>query len=111
MKRLLRQAGKIVALAIFWALGGFAIGLAFEAAGIHYPPLKFILASLNVIWGMLLFQGITRDPTAERLFFEGPEPEGEGDIRVGCLWLLPAALMVWGLVMWVIALLLRLFLE
>jgi uncharacterized membrane protein len=107
MKRLLRDLALILVLAGLWAVSGYMIGVALETAGISYPPLKVILASLNVIMGMLLFQGITRDPTAERIFFNGPEPDGEGDMRVGCLWLIPASLLFFGLLMWVWAIILR----
>lgn len=97
MNRLLRDLGLILALALLWALGGYLIGLGVEIALIPYPPLKIILASLNVIIGLTLFLGITRDPTAERLFFEGPAVNQEGDIRVGCLWMIPASLVLIGL--------------
>src|SRR5688572_14533477 len=107
MYRLLRELILILVLATFWAIGGYMIGLAIETAGIPYPPLKVILASLNVIIGMLLFKGVTQDPTAERLFFEGAKAGGEGDLRVGCLWFLPASLALMGLLMWLWALLLR----
>jgi hypothetical protein len=107
MNRLLRDLGLILLLASLWAVSGYIIGIALETSGIPYPPLKIILASLNVIIGMLLFQGVTHDPTAERIFFEGADNKGEGDIRVGCLWLIPASLLLLGLLMWFWAIILR----
>lgn len=107
MGRLLRELILILVLAAFWAIGGYLIGLAIETTGIPYPSLKVILASLNVIIGMLLFKGVTQDPTAERLFFEGVKADDEGDFRVGCLWVLPVSLAFMGLLMWLWALLLR----
>lgn len=107
MKRLLRDLGLILALAGLWAISGYVIGVAIEAFGLPYPPIKIILASLNVIIGMMLFKGITHDPTAERLFFEGPRDDSEGDIRIGCLWLMPAGLLFFGLLLWFWATILR----
>ena len=87
------------------------VGIALETAGLPYPPLKVILASLNVIIGILLFLGITRDPTAERIFFEGPRENEAGRPAIGCLWLMPVSLLVLGLVMWLVAIILRLMFE
>jgi hypothetical protein len=115
MKHLLRDLELILALAILWAIGGYTFGKAIEIIvetlnGDAYQ-IGIILASVNVIIGMLLFKGITRDPTAERIFFNGPNNEGEGDIRVGCLWFLPATLLLYGLLMGLVALLFRFFLT
>ena len=107
MNRLLRDLGLILALAGLWAISGYLIGLAIEIGVIPYPPLKVILASVNVIFGLMLFLGITRDPTAERIFFEGPRRNEEGLPAVGCLWAMPASLLILGLMMWLVALILR----
>jgi uncharacterized membrane protein len=116
MNRLLRDLGLILALAALWAISGYAIGAAIEIItteilGLDPYPLGVIMASINVIIGLLLFKGITRDPTAERIFFEGPGNGGEGDIRVGCLWVMPATLLLYGLLLWFVALLFRFFLP
>lgn len=107
MNRLLRDLGLILALAGFWAVSGYVIGLAVEIGIVPYPPLKVILASINVILGMMLFLGITRDPTAERIFFEGPRQDEEGLPAIGCLWAMPASLLILGLMMWFVAIILR----
>jgi uncharacterized membrane protein len=107
MKRLFRDLALILVFAALWASGGYLVGLAIEIALIPYPSLKIILAALNVIVGLLLLLGITRDPTTERLFFEGPSTPGGGDIRIGCLWAMPASLLLIGLFTWVTAILLR----
>ena len=115
MNRLLRDLGLILVLAALWAISGYAIGAAIEITGemldIGPYPFKVIMASINVIIGLLLFKGITRDPTAERLFFEGPNHEEEGDFRIGCLWVLPASLLLFGLLMWLWAVILRFVLS
>jgi hypothetical protein len=113
MKRLLRDLGLILALAGLWAISGYVIGVALEliitTVDLNSYPISIILASVNVIIGLLLFKGITRDPTAERFFYEGPGNDGEGDLRIGCLWVIPATLLLYGLLMWLVAILFRFF--
>lgn len=108
MNRLPRDLVLILALAGLWAVSGYAIGIAIEAMGIDYPPLKIILASLNLILGMTLFLGITHDPTAERIFLEGRKPNDPGQPAIGCLWLMPVSLLIFGLSMWFVAMVIRL---
>jgi hypothetical protein len=112
MNRLTRDLILILALAALWAISGYAIGEAIkffvEGFGVTILPLGVILASINLIIGMLLFKGITRDPTAERIFFEGPEKKGEGNLNVGCLWVMPVSLLLIGLYVWLVVGILRL---
>ncbi len=108
MKHLLRDLTLILALASLWSVGGYAIGVAIEAIlEINYP-IGIIVASLNLILGLTLFLGITHDPTAERIFFKGPESDELGLPAIGCLWLLPLGLLIFGLLMWFVAILMRL---
>lgn len=104
MNRLLRELGLILALAALWAISGYVIGVAtelfVESFALETYPFGVIIASINVIVGMSLFKGVTRDPTAERVFFVGFERtagETEVDIRVGCLWLIPTVLLLYGI--------------
>ncbi len=107
MKHLLRDLALILALASLWSVGGYAIGLAIQAMGVAYPPLKIIFASLNVIIGLVLFLGITRDPTANRIFFEGPRLNESGLPAIGCLWLAPISLLIFGLASWLVTIFMR----
>jgi hypothetical protein len=110
MKRLLRDLMLILALAALWASSGYIIGIAIETTGLDVYPLRIIFASFNLILGMGLFLGITKDPTAERFFFEGPDKDdrGQGYPQVGCLWAMPIGLLILGLLMWFWAIVLRL---
>jgi hypothetical protein len=108
MNRWLRDLMLILALAGFWAVSGYAIGAAIEALGLDQYPFGIIVASLNLILGMLLFLGITKDPTADRIFFEGPRRDEPGYPAIGCLWGLPISLLIMGLSMWVVAIFVRL---
>lgn len=114
MKRLPRDLIRMLILAALWAASGYALGGALEAMGIPYPPIKVVFASINVILGLTLFLGITRDPTAERIFFEGPGEDddiGGGYPQVGCLWFMPASLLIFGLLMWLWAIVLQFILP
>ena len=104
MKILLR----ILILAGLWAASGYLIGTALEYLGFDYYPLGVIVASINVIIGMLWLKTIIRDPIGDRMFFEGPRPDEEGDIRIGCLWMMPISLAFISLFLWFWAILLRL---
>jgi len=108
----LRDLGLILALAILWAGSGYAIGIAFKTViGVQfttYSP-RLLLGCLNLIVGLLWLKGMISEPTTERLFFEGPKNDNEGDIRIGCLWVAPLALLVYSGFMWLATILLRLF--
>jgi hypothetical protein len=109
-KRLLRDLALILLLAGFWAVSGYMIGAALETIGFDTYRLSVILASINLILGMTLFLRITKDPTAERIFFQGPEQDTDrrGYPQIGCLWLLPIVLLIYGASMWFWAIILRL---
>lgn len=100
MNRWLRDLGLILALAGLWAVGGYFMGLALEIIGFDTYRLSIILASLNVIIGLLLFLFITKDPVADRIFFGRAESDDEGNPAVGCLWILPMFILLIGVSMW-----------
>jgi|JFJP01.1.fsa_nt_gi hypothetical protein len=103
----IHDAGWIIILALFWAISGYVIGAAFEYVGVPYR-VGLMLASVNVIIGMLLLKGVISDSFGDRMFFEGPKGNDDGgDIRVGCLWLIPANWLLIGGVLWLGAILVR----
>lgn len=110
----LRDFGLILALALLWAGSGYALGAALEALipvpFTTYSP-SLLLAGLNLLIGLLLFKRMINDPTTERFFFEGPKNDNEGDLRIGCLWVAPLALLVYSALSWLVAVLLRLFVK
>lgn len=109
MKRLFRDLTLILFLAGLWAVSGYMIGTALETIGFAAYRLSVILASVNLILGMVLFLRITKDPTAERIFFQGPDQDTDrrGYPQIGCLWLLPIVLLIYGASMWLWAIILR----
>jgi hypothetical protein len=111
MSRWLRDLMLILALAGFWAVSGYAIGMAIEASGFSSYPFGVIGASINLILGMCLFLGITKNPIVERIFFEGPRPNERGQWTIGCLWAMPFSLLVFGLIAWLVVIILRFMLK
>jgi hypothetical protein len=104
--------GHILALAILWAVSGYAMGTAVEHIMVtlrveyHYS-IAVIFASINLIIGMFSLKHIISEPIGDKMFFHGPEGESDGDIRVGCLWVAPATFLLYGLLAWLVALLFR----
>ncbi len=108
MDQRLRELGKILALAGLWAVSGYLIGLALEIIGFDTYRLAIIIASLNVILGMMIFLRNTNDPADERAFFETSIIFSPGEPNVGCLWLMPLIALTLGVSMWIWAIILRL---
>ncbi len=104
--------GTILALAALWAVSGYIMGATLEIVlktiGLVPYPFGTIFASINVIIGMLLFKGIVRNSVADRIFFEVPSPDDEGYMPIGCLWAIPANLLIVGLVLWFLAFIIQL---
>src|SRR5262245_59145892 len=109
MNRLFRDLILILIFAGLWAVSGYMIGVALEIIGFDINRLGIILASVNVILGMTLFLRITRDPTAERIFFKGPDVDVDRRAypQIGCLWMLPIVLLIYGVLMWFWAIILN----
>jgi hypothetical protein len=107
MNRWLRDLILILGLAGLWGISGYAIGVAIEAMGFNDYPVGIICASINLILGMSLFLGITKDPTTERIFFEGPRPNERGRWEIGCLWAMPISLLLFGLIAWIVIVIMR----
>ena len=102
-----KEAVLILVLAVLWAMGGYAIGGSIIAMGLDYAPLKIIFAGINMVIGLSLFLGVTNDPTAERIFFKGPRPNEDGLPAIGCLWVLPISVFIFGTGMWLVTIVLR----
>jgi len=106
-----RQAIKIILiLAAWWAVGGYLIGLALETIGFDAYRFGLMLAAINVIIGLVLFLFLTRDPESEALFFRGPFQNFATEARpsIGCLWILPTLVFLYGVTMWLWAVIIRL---
>ena len=71
--------------------------------------LATIVAWVDVVLGLALLLSVIRHPHLSHLFFDGPTIYEEGDIAIGCLWVVPFLLVVIGLVFWLVNLSVRFF--
>jgi hypothetical protein len=110
MNRPLRDLLLIAFLVLVWGGSGYIIGAALTTLGLSealgLPRLEVIGAALNVIAGMFALAVVNGSPELRRFFYEGPDEKG-GNAAIGCLWGLPLALLIGGLMMWLMAALLR----
>ena len=111
MKKLLHDLRLILVLGLLWAGSGYFIGTAFVACGLESYPLGIMVASGNLIIGMLWLKGIISDPLGDRLFFEGPGPDEDGNFRIGCLWVMPVMFSFIGLLLWFWAIVFRILID
>jgi hypothetical protein len=111
MKEYLNILVRITSLAILWASGGYMIGLALEAIGFTGYPFPVIIASLNVIFGMIFFRSMISYRFVDEAFFEGAKPNEPGYLIVGWLWMLPTLSVIVGTSMWFWAIILRLLMR
>ena len=108
MKQRFQELGWIIGLAILWGISGYLIGTALQAVGLNSYPLGIIVASVNVILGMLWLKDVIHDPTGDKMFFQGPARDEPGDVRVGCLWAVPFGLAFIGVMLWFWVIIIRL---
>jgi hypothetical protein len=99
MRVTLREMLFTLAYAAWWALSGWLFGLGVN--GLFGVEVALICAMGNVIIGLLLLLPVVGDERRRRLFFEGPREQEQSEPRIGLLWAFPFAVLVWGLLWWV----------
>jgi len=90
----------ILALAVFWGVSGLVVSLGLNA--MFGGNWAVFCTSLNVIAGLLLLLLATRNPTARRIFYEGPRGEEPGILFLALLWAVPIVLMFLGIIWWLL---------
>jgi hypothetical protein len=112
MKKLRDDGLKILVVAALWWIGGYAIGSGVTAF-LHLLDVKVELSTIaawaNVVLGLVLLLSVIGHPHLSHLFFDGPTIYEEGDIAIGCLWVVPFLLIVIGLIFWLLNLSVRFF--
>jgi hypothetical protein len=94
----LREMLLTLAYAAWWALGGWAFGAGVRA--LFGVDVVLVCALSNVIIGLLFLLPVVGDERRRRLFFEGPREQERSDPGIGLLWVFPFAVLVWGLLWW-----------
>lgn len=110
----MRQLLSTAVLAILWFLSGYVIGAGLdllhtaEVLGLAVP-MASLCGLLNLLIGFLLLLRVISKDRPWRMFYEGPRPGEEGEFVVGVLWAMPIALLLGGVVLWLVGVLLRSF--
>jgi hypothetical protein len=90
----------ILMLAAFWGISGLVMSFGINSVfGVEWT---LPCTSLNVIAGMVMLLVTTRNPTARRLFYEGPRGEEPGLIILALLWGFPVVLVFAGILWWLL---------
>lgn len=90
----------IVGLAILWALAGAVVGVGLSS--IYGGDWAIPCSTLNMVTGLILLLMVTRNPTARKIFYEGPSHEEERSLLVAILWALPVAAALAGVMWWLL---------
>jgi hypothetical protein len=90
----------ILALAVFWGVSGLVVSFGLNA--MFGGDWAMFCTSLNVIAGMLMLLLTTRNPTARRIFYEGPRGQEPGLLILALLWGFPVVLIFAGILWWLL---------
>lgn len=90
---------QLIALAGLWFLAGYLSTLLLNRfIELPFRPVQFGLLSLLLGLGALVSRLQTE--RGRRLFYEGPAPEEDGDVLLGCLWVFPFQILLFSLLGW-----------
>jgi len=93
---------------LFFIAVWFFIGFALAALMDEFVPLPLSIFQgglIGLLIGLIALVIVTRTERGRRMFYEGPTEEEEGDVLVGCLWVITLELFAVALlagVIWVI---------
>jgi len=99
---------QLIALAGLWFLAGYLSTLLLNRfIELPFRPVQFGLLSL--LLGLAALVSRLQTERGRRLFYGGPGPEEDGDVLLGCLWVLPFQILLFSLLGWLGWLIWRLF--
>ena len=76
-----------------WFLAGFMLTIVLDF--FIGSPLGYLQGGLiSTVIGLVSLLPIIHTERGRRLFFEGPEEDEDGDLLIGCLWLIPAQIIL-----------------
>ena len=95
-----------IAFAVLWFLAGFFAALLLgQFINLPFNAVQCGLMSLLV--GLVAFMLKLQSEQGRRMFYEGPEPGEDGDVVLGCLWVIPLQILLFTLLGWSIWILLQ----
>lgn len=81
-------------------------GAIIDATQMTSYSVRIIIATFNMITGLVLLQLVIHYPDARHIFYDGPSEREEGLVVIGLIWAFPLSVLVIALPAW---LLIRLF--
>ncbi len=87
-------------LAVLWAGTGALVGVGLNA--LYGKDWIMPCGALNMIFGLSLLLLVSRNETARKIFYEGPDREDESSVWVAILWALPVAIGLVGVIWWLL---------
>jgi hypothetical protein len=89
----------VIAFAALWFLAGYlATLLVGHFSELPLNPAQFGL--ISVLIGLIALVSRLQTEQGRQLFFEGPEPDEDGDLILGCLWAIPLQVLLVTLIGW-----------
>jgi hypothetical protein len=87
----------ILGLAAAWFVGWLLLLLS-----LNLPQQTALQGGLIALLVTMIYLAIIVLPDARnrRLFFDGPEPDEERTLHIGCLWFVPASAFLWAAIIW-----------
>jgi len=101
----------ILVYTLLWFLAAFTLAILVNQM-FPLPVSAFQCGLAGLIVGLMALLPTLQTERGRRLFYEGPGSGEDGDPRIGCLWLIPAEILlltVLGWLIWLMAQLIAMF--
>ncbi len=83
----------IIAFAFLWFLSGYlSTLLVSRLINLPFSPLQFGL--MNMLIGLIALVPKLQSGEGRRMFYHGPDVDEDGDVTVGCLWVIPVQILL-----------------
>jgi len=90
---------QIILFAGLWFLAGYLSTLLVgRFINLPFGPIQFGLLSMLI--GLVALVPKLQTEQGRRLFYDGPEPNEDGDFILGCLWVIPFQILLFTLMGW-----------
>ena len=90
----------IFGYSILWFLAGFALAASLNLF-IALPLRNYECGLLTMLVGLISLLPLVNNETGRHLFFDGPDPDEDGDPLIGCLWIAPIEMILLTALAWV----------
>ncbi len=83
----------IIAFAFLWFLSGYlSTLLVSRLINLPFNPLQFGLMSMLI--GLVALLPKLQSDEGRRVFYQGPDVDEDGDVTLGCLWVMPIQILL-----------------